>query len=138
MSNQDSQIDNLNSRVKVKLAPSKIQGVGLFAIRDINKGDKLYANVFPQAYKLPYGGLKKLFPEIREIILDRWPRAVNSEGFMWPDTFLQGYINHSEDPNYDCINDIALRDIKTGEEITEDYRRIDGWVIAYPWIKIKK
>lgn len=131
-------IDKLNSVVKIRLAPSTTHGVGVFAIREIPMGTKLYANVFPQAYKLPYGSLKKLWPEVRELILDRWPRVVNSEAFMWPDTFLQGYINHSDDPNYDCVNDVALRDIKVGEEITEDYRKIEGWMTAYPWLKIKK
>lgn len=129
----DEQAMWLNSVIRFKLAPSK-HGVGVFAIRDIPKGDKLYADTFPQLYTLTYASFNKLFPEIREMLLGRWPNVVNGSGFAWPDTMFQGYMNHSDDPNYDAKEDIALKDIKAGEEIVEDYRKITGWEKAYPWL----
>ncbi len=32
-------------------------------------------------------------------------------------------MNHSDDPNYDDVKDIAIKDIQAGEEITEDYKQ---------------
>ena len=128
-------IDKLNSIIKIKIAPSKIHGVGVFAIMNIPKGTKLYANVFPQSYKLPYDDFSKLLPEIKELIISRWPRVVNSEPFMWPDVYFQGYMNHYDIPNYDAVNDITLRDIDNREEITENYKEITGWEKAFPWLE---
>lgn len=134
MTKQQEVIAILNSLVKIKLAPSKIHGIGVFAMRKIPKGTKLYAAVYPQAYKVPYGSFRKLFPDVRQILLERWPNIVNDSIFMWPDTFLQGYMNHADEPNYDGINDITLQDIAEGEEILEDYRKIVGYEKVFPWL----
>ena len=48
---------------------------------------------------------------------------------------MVAYMNHSSDANYDAVEDRTLRDIKEGEEITEDYRKIKGCEIVHPWIK---
>lgn len=133
-SKQEDTIIVLNSLVKIKLAPSSIEGVGVFAMRDIPKGIKLYAAMFPQAYKIPFGSMKKLFPEVREYILGRWPQIVNGSAFMWPDTNFVAYCNHSDDPNYDAKTDTTLKDIKGGEEITENYKDIEGWERVYNWL----
>lgn len=138
MNKQDETIAILNSLVKVRIAPSEIHGVGIFAVRDITKGQKLYADMFPQAYRVPYGSFGKLFPEIRQLLLERWPQIVNGSAFMWPDTRIQAYMNHSTKPNYDAIKDIILKDIKAGEEVTEDYRKIEGYKKVFPWLKSKK
>ena len=140
----EDQIIRLNSMVKCKLAPSKIHGVGVFAITGIPKGQMLWANVFPQFYSLPYSHFSKLFPEVKQLLLERWPgiaggvTMLDGTRFAYPDTLLQGYMNHSDDPNYDAFLDIARRDIKKGEELTEDYRLITGWEIAHPWLVEKK
>lgn len=139
MSNEE-QIDRLNEFVKARIAPSSVHGVGVFAIRDIAKGQKMWFDTFAQIYPLPYSQFFKLFPEVRELLLERWPGVAAQKegevhtGFAYPDAYLQGYINHSDDPNYDCLTDIALKDIKTGEEITENYRSILGWQVAFPWL----
>ena len=91
--------------------------------------------MFPQAFKIPFGSFGKLYPEVKHLIMERWPRVVNNEGFMYPDTLLQAYVNFSFTPNYDMIDDIALEDISKGEEITEDYRKNNGWEKIYPWIE---
>lgn len=136
----ERQIDRLNSMVKCKLAPSPIHGIGVFAIRDIGKGQKLWADIFPQFYSLPYSNFGKLFPEVRDLLLERWPgiaggqTIIEGTRFAYPDTLLQAYMNHQDDPSYDAFLDIARRDIKAGEEITENYRLILGWQIAHTWL----
>lgn len=139
---KEEQIIFLNSTVKVKLAPSGIHGIGVFAITDIPKGTKL--NCFPDFYKsglkwfdLSYGNLSKLFPEIRELVLERWPSIINGSHFLSPNemVWLITFMNHADDPNYEVSTDTSLRDIKKGEEVTEDYRRMDNYEKIYPWLK---
>src|SRR3990167_3987038 len=120
----NEQINHLNSTVRCKLAPSKIDGVGVFAIRDIKKGDRVYCRPEKQVWcNIPWGSLSKLFPEVEEIVKQRWASIVNGSDFLSPnsDTLLILYMNHSNDPNYDVMTDTALADIKAGEEVTEDY-----------------
>src|SRR3990167_1720793 len=71
------QIAEINSQVKATVGVSKIHGVGVIAITSIPKGNRVYANELPRMYKMPYGSINKLFPEIKKIILDRWPSLVN-------------------------------------------------------------
>ncbi len=132
--NKQQQIDELNSRVKVRLAPSKIHGVGLFALRDLSKGEKLYADYTPMVYTLTYSDIKHLRPEIREMILEQWPQIINGSRFAYPTTRIQAFCNHAENANYDAFHDTLLLDIKVGEEITEDYRLIPGYAQVYPWL----
>ena len=138
-SNED-QINKLNEIVKVRLAPSKVHGIGVFAIRDIGKVQRLWGDIYPQFFDLPYSHFGKLFPEVKQLIMERWPGIASEYSllaggrFAYPDTLLQAYINHSDEPNYDPEIDLTLRDIKVGEEITEDYRKIEGWQHAHLWL----
>jgi SET domain-containing protein len=127
-------IDFLNATVKLRIAPSPIHGVGVFAMRDIPKGTKLYADRAPQPYRISEGNLSKLFPDVLTELSERWPRMLLGEGFAYPYCFIQGFMNHADEPNYDNALDIALCDIKAGEEVTEDYRAIPGWEKAFPWL----
>ena len=110
MTNQD-EINELNSIIKARIGVSKIHGVGVIATRDISKGEMVYADRMPKVYQVPYGSMSKLFPEVREIILERWPSIINGGKFIAPDARLLSFMNHSEDPNYDPITDTALRKI---------------------------
>ena len=137
--NQQDQINELNSIVKCKLAPSKIAGVGVFAIRDIQKGDPLY--LFPKPnptwYSVPFGSMSKLFPEVRELILGQWASIVNGSHFLSPNDscWMIVYVNHSDDPNYQTDGDFALRDIEKGEEITSDYRLMSNHEKVFKFLK---
>jgi hypothetical protein len=128
----------LNDIVKVKIGPSKIHGVGLFAMRDIKKGEVLNLNAVFHAFDVPYKDFKKLRPEVSQLLLERWPLVTKGSHFYYPDTQMSAYMNHSETPNYDGKTDKTLKKIKKGEEITEDYRQIEGWEVVYPWLKGKK
>jgi len=146
LSNED-QINKLNEIVKVKLSPSKIHGIGVFAIRAIGEGQRLWGNIYPQFFDLPYSHFGKLFPEVRQLILERWPGIASEMSllgmgrFAYPDVLLQAYMNHGDEgeSNYDAVLDLTTRDIKMGEEILEDYRLIDGWEKAHgDWLLDKK
>lgn len=136
---RDQQINELNSTVKCRLAPSKIHGVGVFALRDIPKGERCYCtpNIIPKFYNIPFGSLNKLFPEIKELVLSRWASVVNGSIFMSPnsDASLLMFINHSDNPNYDVVSDMALKDLKNGEEVVEDYRVMLNYQKVYTWLK---
>lgn len=133
-------IEALNEIVNSEIQPSKIHGVGVFALRDFKKGDKLYQGGIPNTFDLPYSKFKTLKPYVKEKLLQFFPFKVTEKKedpitFWYPVNSMQAYINHSNKPNYDPIEDVALKDIKKGEEITEDYKKIDGWAKVYKFIK---
>ena len=136
---QQEQIIELNTITRCKLAPSKIHGIGVFAIRDIYKGQKCYLSppTSPKFYHIPYGSINKLFPEVKELVLERWPSIVNGSYILCPNdmVFLITYLNHSDEPNYDKFTDTAIKDIKKGEEVTQDYRIMMNYKEIYPWLK---
>ena len=120
-----TQSDELNQYVKTYLAPSTIHGIGVFALRDIAQGQKLYVDMIPKIYTLSYSKFKgNIFPWVEKELLKHWPQIINGSHFAYPVTRIQAYINHSDDPNYNAIDDILIRDVKEGEEITEDYQKI--------------
>ena len=136
---KDQQAAILNSEVKCKLAPSPIHGIGVFALFDIKAGEKCYCapNFIPKFYNIPFGSLSKLLPEIKELVLWRWASVVNGSVFTSPndDAHLLMFMNHSPNPkkvNYDVVSDTALKDIKKGEELFEDYRVMDNWTRVRP------
>lgn len=126
------QIVLLNDIVKLKLAPSSIHGVGVVAMRDIKKGEKLYTDIIPHQFDVPYAKFKKLDKEIVDVLLGHFPLITEGSHFLYPVTKFSAYLNHSNTPNYDAVNDVALSDIKKGEEITEDYRLIKGFESIFP------
>ena len=107
---------NINDVVWCKLAPSPINGVGVFAIRDIPKGNELAGG------EAEYP-LQEVLPEIMEIIQSHHSETERADFLYNPnrDVWMQCFVNHSSDPNSDGIR--ATRDIKKGEEITEDYTK---------------
>src|SRR3990167_2169855 len=121
---KQDQINQLNSLVLTRISPSKIHAVGVFALRDLNKDQKLYADQIPIVFTLSYANFGKLFKEVKELLLERWPNIINGSRFVYPTERLQGLMNHNIEPNYDAIRDELLKDVKSGEEITHDYRLI--------------
>ena len=143
MNSQDQQLFTLDNETKTKLGASKIHGVGVFAIKDIQKGEKLYLlppkgfmNEPPPVYNLPHASLKKLRPEVKELILDRWPAVINGSHFIAPNDMavLCTFVNHSEEPNYEISTDKALKDIRAGEEVVQNYRLMENYEKIYTWL----
>ncbi len=131
----NQQIDLLNRLVKVRVGPSKIHGVGVFAMRDLKKGEKMNLDARFEWLDLPYKHFKKLRKEVAEYLLERWPQIVNGSHFVCPDSRMQAFMNHSDFPNYDAVNDEMLTKVYAGEELTEDYRKIAGSDKVFPWLK---
>jgi hypothetical protein len=115
-----------------KLKPSKIHGIGVFAVRDIPKGKNPF-NTIPKYANFGY-------VRITEAELDALPSKLSeairalfipSDGVMHIPNYglniirLNGYLNHSTKPNMrtkDGYNFVAARRILAGEELTVDYR----------------
>lgn len=132
---QEEQIAMLNTFVKLRIGPSPIHGVGVFAITDIPKGTKLYTDNMPDIFGVPYASFDKLFPYVAKLLLERWPQIVNGSAFLYPDARMVAYMNHADEPNFDAVIDRTLRDIKYGEELTENYRLIPNSEQIFPWLK---
>ena len=124
----------LNSIVKIKIAPSQVHGVGVFALRDMKKGEVLNADAIPHAFDLPFKKFKELRSEVKEIILSHWPQVVNGSHFLYPVTKMTAFMNHSDDFNYDGKTDKLVKDVKVGEEITENYREIQNYKKVFAWL----
>lgn len=118
-------IEIINNLTRVKLAPSEINGIGVVAIEDIKKGEKLNLDAIPNYFDLPYSKFKKLKPQAVKILLGHFPLIATGSQFWYPLLSFQAFMNHSAKPNYDGVKDVALRDIKKDEELTEDYKKID-------------
>lgn len=117
-----------------RLKPSKIHGVGVFAIRRIPKGIDPFIGVSNQEYwnKISEKEINKLPRAIRKAVKDFFIKEGNV--FYVPDFGLNGldisfYTNHSKEPNMIAKNGgeyfIAKRNIKAGEELTVDYNTYD-------------
>jgi len=139
MNKTNEHIAILNTMAKATLGVSKVHGIGVIALRDIKKGETIYADKMPNVFNIPFEDLDKLYPEVKKMILDRWPSVVNGSDFIYPDARLVSFMNHGT-PNYDSMTDKALCDIMKGEEILEDYTTMPNWEKVWPpeknsWIK---
>lgn len=129
---QEEQIMELNTLAKATLGRSEVHGIGVIALRDIKKGEVIYADRMPKVYTVPYSSFGKLFPEVKKMILERWPSIINGSKFIYPDARLVSFMNHRDIPNYDPMTDTALCDIIKGQEIFEDYRLMPNFDKVWP------
>jgi SET domain-containing protein len=113
--------------IYTRLRPSKIHGVGVFAIRDIPKGRYVFADQDETIVWLDAKVVESLSEEQKQLYKDfaiikggkyGCPRSFDALTTAW-------YLNHSDNPNVAADKDFrfyALRDIESGEELTADYR----------------
>lgn len=114
--------------VYTRLKPSKIAGVGVFAIRDIPANTPVFNEEAPvgEEFIVNNKEIEKLDPEIQKLYNEFCVRY--EDHISGPDNFdlvtVAWYVNHSRTPNVEYIDDnfISIRKIKKGEEITADYR----------------
>lgn len=134
---KDQLLAELNQHTYVMLKPSSIAGIGVFALRDIEKGcrdmfskpdkdDKWITLSKNEVSKLPAHA--QLLIE-NYCLYDEQNYFVPDYGFKKVDISL--FLNHSDAPNVVSINEgeyfEAMRDIKAGEELFIDYGAIvDG------------
>ena len=137
----------LNKTVWATLGVSKIHGIGVIAIRDIPKDTKftdydIYGNAdmhLPVIMQANEDEFDKILPEIRELILDK-TIIRDKIIFASPNHVqdLRSWMNHSDDPN--IVDFTTTREIKGGEELTEDFRWFQPWhrltAEHYDFIKI--
>jgi len=130
--NQDKMIEwainNLNAAY-VKVAPSPVHGVGVFAMRDIPK-DTLVMRFdyrdFP-CVEIKKKLLKqKLHPDVYSQLIKNW--AVTEDGVIVPVNVTQqlhfvNFLNHSDQPNirFDNCKYYSTRKIAKDEEIFIDF-----------------
>ncbi len=122
----------LNNHTYIMIRPSPIEGIGVFAIRDIAKGCmEMFSQPLKEKdewIKIPKADIDKLPGYSKTLIetyclYDEENYFVPEYGFKKMD--LVNFLNHSDTPNIISINEgeyfEALRDIKTGEELLVDY-----------------
>ena len=127
--------------VYVRLAPSVIHGVGVFAVRDIPKGAAVFGEDDEPVIRVPAKAVRRLRPELR-----RWTRTLafcaetrtlSTRSFNL--LTVSWYLNHSDTPNTRCDSDlrfVATRRIHKGEEVTADYRAYSAHPLQ--WLRWKK
>jgi hypothetical protein len=125
-------IKHLTNNIKTKIGVSSIDGVGVFAIRDI----KQYEEVFPMwnydsgIYLIPNSRLSEIPNEVVDL-LDKYfindecgykvIRLFNGFNFLFHGfSYCNSAWPHSNNVNI-TNNGVAMRDIKSGEEILEWY-----------------
>lgn len=127
-------IEYLNARILCKLAPSKVHGIGVIAIKDIKKGDIITdsfrgVKTVPMTYSFIVEEFLMLDESVQNLILDKTMFNKNSPVFNFispnDEAYLLDFLNHSDTPNVSCYG-FALRDIKAGEELFEDFRQLDN------------
>ncbi len=113
----------------VKLAPSKVHGIGVFAIRDILKDTVVMAfsyRNFP-CVEIHKDRLKKeLMPEVYKQIVKNWsetPTTVLVPLNVNQQLHYVNFLNHSENSNVQYLEEkyLAKRNILKGEEILIDF-----------------
>jgi hypothetical protein len=119
--------DSPHRGVYVRLRPSKLDhsGVGVFAIKRIPKGTRIFGGENEEVFWMPKASVPKSSPFRRLyddfcIITDRHYGCPVSFNRLTPAWFL----NESKKPNARCDENydfFALRDIAAGAEITVDY-----------------
>jgi len=124
---------------QVRVAPSPMQGLGLFASGPINEGEVVaweYADLYqgpndnrPGKKIMTWAQIEERWPDKRERdIMVAYSYQIGEDAFLIPlredDLVITTYQNHSCDPNTWWADDftlVARKTILPGEEITFDY-----------------
>ena len=118
--------------VKTYLAPSMIEGIGIFAGQDIQKGTVTWK--FSPGFDLSFSKKEvKAMPPLLQQFMKRYSVLSMISGTYVLCNDDARFTNHSASPNLESViveGDAekiarANRDIRKGEELTIDYRKID-------------
>jgi len=128
---QNNLFENLNKKILFKLKPSKLHGVGLHAIQDIDQNTIIIPNSTPIVGKhYDHHELKNLNSDIIELCKNYYEPQQKDKIFVpnEPSSLLnyfypKYFINHSKNPNSFNLNGniISTKKIKKNEEITVNY-----------------
>jgi len=117
--------------VPTYVAPSQIEGLGLFAAEPIAKGAPVWRFDPVLDQIIPIDILDRYPPNVRDFIRRYTYVPRGTAGFRVLDCDNGRFMNHSDDPNTDNgdLTTVATRDIAQGEEITCSYAEfVDGFV----------
>jgi len=123
--------------IRVELQPSRIHdgGVGVFAVRRIEKGQKVADGVAEEDFQdlVSWDCFPRLNEEVRRKIMAFC--IGTPEGFLPPPEFdfnrltIEWFLNHSCDGNcgFDDHGDfIAIRNVQKNEELSYDYALVES------------
>lgn len=116
--------------VHTSLRPSSIQGLGCFAEEPIKKGQVVWQFEPRLDIRIPMNDLSG-FPLVIQEHFRIYTYVEMSDGqeVMVYSADLSKHMNHSDSPNLydspDNLQEIALRDIEVGEELTCNYYSFD-------------
>ena len=110
--------------VPTYLSQSGVHGIGVYAGTPVKAGDKIWE--FNPAVDFVYGSrwLKRLCKESPDVVDYFSLYSYKRKNQYYYVTDNARFINHSSRPNIgfsENNDEIALRDIETGEELLEDY-----------------
>ncbi len=129
-------LKNLRNDIFCRIRCSKIQGVGVVAIRDIPKGKNPFKQVSntDRNIGIPNKYIDRLDPEVKKMVHDFFQKEDDDKWYI-PTSGLNSidisfYMNHNKKPNIrvvdgksQFVNFSALRKIKKGEELTINYEK---------------
>ncbi len=130
-------LNELASNTWVMIRPSPIEGIGVFALRDIPRGCRsIFSKATETEHWIPVSKAEvDALPAHAKALVHNYC-LYDEENYFLPDygfkkMDLVNFLNHSDTPNVISINDgeffEAIRDIKQGEELLIDYGEIvDG------------
>jgi SET domain-containing protein len=120
-----------HSKSYTRLRPSKIHGIGVFAIRKIKKGTSIFPDDDQPIKWVKGKELGNLSPEVRKLYDDFCIIKKGGKKYGCPRSFnrmtISWYLNEplqKQKANVECRDDYifyASRDISVGEELTIDY-----------------
>ncbi len=110
--------------VRCYLAPSAIEGLGVFCRDDISKGQNVWRHDPDLDIALPESKLDAVEPHVREF-LERYSYPdFNRPGWLILESDEGRFMNHADEPNLDFsdqVHGIARWDIPAGTELTCHY-----------------
>ena len=127
-------LTELCNNTYVMLKPSPIEGIGVFAVRDIAKGCRdMFCSPDENDKWISFSRKEvESFPTHAKFMVDNYC-LFDKENYFVPDHGFKKidialFLNHSDTPNIISINDgdyfEAIGDIKAGEELVIDYAGI--------------
>lgn len=138
MKNKKQEILKLLQNTYCRLKKSKIEGVGVFAIKDIPKNKNPFLGIKNcRWYKFDINELKKIDKSVLKMVDDFFVIEENNEVYI-PETGLNGidisfFVNNSKNPNLkikpnknnEALEFITTKKIKKGQELTVAYLTYD-------------
>ncbi len=122
-------LNDLADNTYVMIKPSPVDGIGVFAIRDIPRGCReMFSKGIGEWIKVPKAEVE-LLPAHSKALIETYCLFDNDNYFVPDYGFkimdLVNFLNHSGEPNIISINDgeffETIRDIKAGEELLINY-----------------